>query len=73
MEKDPEQLHNIADDADYQEVKQALAKRLEDYLVKHGDPRQQGLAPWDGYSFSTPAIRENPQWLERGRPTDLPQ
>ena len=83
MEKDPDQLHNIAADPAMSEIKQHLIWKLNAYLQQTGDPRQRGATPWDDYSFY-PAKRvlppnypnrdllRNPNWKIEGMPTALP-
>ncbi len=39
VQQDPYQVNNLAEDADYQEVKRQLHERLLSYLVRTGDPR----------------------------------
>lgn len=48
---DPAQMKNLADQPQYQEIKNALSKRLQDYQIKTNDPRVHGLSPWDDYPF----------------------
>ncbi len=50
LSKDPDQMHNVADDPAYKEAKQELAGRLSDVLVTTGDPRVMG----DGSTFDKP-------------------
>lgn len=47
--KDPDMVHNLAQNPDYQEVKKRLHDMLEDYLVQTKDPRSKGNSPWDNY------------------------
>lgn len=42
LEKDPWQLHNLADDPAYAEIKGKMQKRLEEYQKQTGDPRVTG-------------------------------
>ena len=42
LNKDPEQMKNIAEDKDYLEIKNALSERLVEYLRKTKDPRVTG-------------------------------
>ncbi|MCC9644911.1 sulfatase [Rhodopirellula sp. JC740] len=39
IQNDPACLNNLADSAEHEEAKQALLRRLNDYLTKTGDPR----------------------------------
>jgi uncharacterized sulfatase len=47
--RDPDMVSNLAYDPDFQEEKQKLRQELEDYLLRHKDPRSQGKSPWDDY------------------------
>jgi uncharacterized sulfatase len=51
IDKDPAQMNNLADDSAYKQVKDRLAKRMEDYQKKTADPRVKGESPWDDYPF----------------------
>ncbi len=42
LQRDPAQLHNVAAEDDYQEVRETLAKRLVHGLVETNDPRVMG-------------------------------
>ncbi len=66
MESDPDQLHNIANDPKFAEVKKHLEARMTAYLKKTGDPRMNGEAPWDSYPFVDEAIFKRPDWQIRG-------
>ena len=72
MEKDPDQLHNIAADPAMSEIKQHLLWKLNAYLQQTGDPRQHGATPWDSYPFTTESVLRNPNWKIEGLPTALP-
>ncbi len=48
---DPHQIDNRAGDPEYAEVKQRLRDRLEAYLRETGDPRMEGLNPWESYVY----------------------
>lgn len=72
MEKDPDQLHNIAADPAMSEIKQHLIWKLNAYLQQTGDPRQSGATPWDSYPFTTESVLRNPNWKIEGMPTVLP-
>lgn len=47
--RDPDMVANLAHDPQFREVKQKLRQRMEDYLLRHKDPRLQGQSPWDDY------------------------
>lgn len=49
VEADPAQLHNLAEERPREVAR--LRARLESYLVETGDPRMQGLDPWQGYVY----------------------
>lgn len=40
LSKDPYQLHNVADEQEYADIKAKLSKQLTEYLVATGDPRE---------------------------------
>ena len=42
LTKDPYQMHNVASNAEYAEIKSLLANKLTEYLRKTGDPRILG-------------------------------
>ena len=42
MEKDPHQLHNLADDTQYAETKKSLSRQLDDWMKATNDPRANG-------------------------------
>jgi len=48
--RDPDQLHNVADDPAYAKTRAELSQRLLDTLRATGDPRVQG----DGLTFERP-------------------
>ncbi|HEX4144821.1 MAG TPA: sulfatase [Pirellulales bacterium] len=50
LAKDPDQLHNVADEAAYAETKRKLGERLMKVLKETGDPRVTG----DGGTFDRP-------------------
>ena len=54
LAKDPDQLHNVADDAAYAQTKSALRERLMTVLKETGDPRVTG----DGSTFDRPPYSE---------------
>lgn len=49
---DPFQLTNLAVQPERKQQKDALRKGLFDYLRATGDPRMEGLSPWDNYPFA---------------------
>ena len=52
LEKDPEQMVNVADDPAYAQVKTDLESRLLAYLKETGDPRETGAAyDWDASEY----------------------
>jgi uncharacterized sulfatase len=51
IQKDPDQINNLASDPEFQDVKQQLWSELSRYLQKTGDPRIEGLDPWQGYIY----------------------
>jgi N-sulfoglucosamine sulfohydrolase len=50
LRRDPDQMHNVADDPAYAKTRADLSKRLMDTLRATGDPRVQG----DGLTFERP-------------------
>ncbi len=73
MEKDPHQLHNVADDPAYRETKQRLIWQLEAFLRDKGDPRMRGDTPWDTYEFTSFGVLKMPKWRTEGMPSPLPK
>jgi arylsulfatase A-like enzyme len=55
LEKDPDQMNNVAGDPAYQEAKGRMAVHLTEYLKRTGDPRETGgEMKWiDGEYFAT--------------------
>jgi uncharacterized sulfatase len=51
LQKDPAQINNLADNPDYEWLKENLRKEMEAYQIKTGDPRVLGKSPWDDYPF----------------------
>lgn len=47
--KDPDMMHNLAQNPEYLAVKQRLKLLLEEYLLETHDPRSEGKSPWDNY------------------------
>ena len=48
---DPHQMVNLASDPAYESLREGLAARLEQELRAGGDPRMEGLDPWQGYAY----------------------
>jgi N-sulfoglucosamine sulfohydrolase len=47
-QKDPYQMHNLAADPAYNEIRQKLSEKLTSHLKDSGDPRETtAKAPWD--------------------------
>ena len=67
MEKDPDQLINLAYLPEYADIKKTLKKKMNIYLQKTGDPRQLGHSPWDNYKFVDDVIYQNIDWQIKGR------
>ena len=53
-DKDPDMIHNLADEPEYDNIVTELRLKLDAYLYKTKDPRSQGLSPWDNYNFDKP-------------------
>lgn len=52
LHKDPYQLHNLGEDITYGDIKNSMNKRLIEYLVETGDPREtNGHIKWDEYYY----------------------
>jgi len=49
VNKDPCQIHNLAEDAAFADIKKMLREQLEKYQRKTKDPRIEGKSPWDNY------------------------
>ncbi len=60
LAKDPNEHNNVAADPAYASILREMATRLEEYLVAHGDPRQNGVTPWDTYPYAGRAPRPDP-------------
>lgn len=64
---DPEQLHNVADDPVYADVKQRLSEKLMDRLQATGDPRAFGKGDkFDEYRYLGGAPK-HPDWRGQDR------
>jgi len=48
---DPGQIHNLADNPEYDAIRKKLRNDLEAYLRQTGDPRVLGEDPWQGYTY----------------------
>ena len=46
---DPDMIDNLAYNPEYELTKEALKRKLNDYLIETKDPRAEGEAPWDYY------------------------
>jgi N-sulfoglucosamine sulfohydrolase len=70
LETDPDQINNVAELAEYSDVKEKLSQQLQDYTAETGDPRALGeFAPWDYYPYLTPAAwAPNEDWHVDERP-----
>jgi N-sulfoglucosamine sulfohydrolase len=51
VRKDPDQIDNLAGQAEFQSVKNRLGAELETFLKKTGDPRMEGKDPWQQYVY----------------------
>ncbi len=58
LENDPGEIHNLAENPDYQEIKKSLKARMEAYLKQTEDPRMQEQSPWDHYVYYTQKERQ---------------
>ena len=61
LKKDPEQLHNVADDPAYAKVKRELAEQLTAELKATGDPRIVGGVDFDAFPYLGGGPR-HPDW-----------
>jgi len=64
IQKDPAQMNNLADDSDYDWLKEILREEMENYQKKTGDPRIFGQSPWDDYPFYAGEKYLKGQYLE---------
>lgn len=62
LSKDPDQIHNVAQDPAYQKQRQQLSQRLQKTLQETGDPRTLG----DGSTYDKPPFTDEP--AKRKRP-----
>ncbi|MFB9056890.1 sulfatase [Mariniflexile ostreae] len=52
LNKDPDQINNVAGTPEYADVENQLGKQMVDYLVATGDPRETGTPfDWDGAKY----------------------
>ena len=66
VKKDPDQIHNVAADPEYADIKARLSQQLMDILVNAGDPRVTG----DGLTFEKPPFtspEEKPRAKGKGK------
>jgi arylsulfatase A-like enzyme len=68
LKADPDQIHNVADQDAYQEIRQRLSKRLMDELTRTGDPRVMN----DGDFFENPPLAGPPE-TSRGEENVTPE
>ena len=47
-------MRNLAVASTHQDILKDLRGKLNDYLTANGDPRMQGLSPWDNYNLDRP-------------------
>ena len=68
MKKDPDQIHNVAADPEYADIKARLGKQLMTVLTEADDPRVTG----DGETFEKPPFTdpepERPKGKGKGKP-----
>ncbi len=48
---DPKEMENLADDAEYRDVREDLRRKLTKHLKRTDDPRAHGRSPWGGYPY----------------------
>ena len=68
LKADPDQIHNVAAEGAYQEIRQRLSKRLMDELTRTGDPRVTN----DGDFFESPPLAGPPE-TTRGEENVTPE
>lgn len=51
IDVDPAQMHNLAANPEYEDIKREIRGRMEEYQRKTEDPRVKGMSPWDEYPF----------------------
>ena len=81
VRNDPGQMHNLADDLNYTEIKTKLSEELIRYLKSTGDPRIENKDPWKDYvyyqeagfgSTYNKALPESERLRAKLRPSDHP-
>jgi N-sulfoglucosamine sulfohydrolase len=66
MQRDPEQLNNLAGDPQFEKTMRELEARMESHLKSQQDPRMSGKSPWDAYPFTDGRIFKSPNWKKEG-------
>ena len=67
LNKDPEQIINLAGKHKYIQIQKKLAAELQEHLVRTKDPRALGSdAPWDYYPYY--GLRRNKKWQVDPKP-----
>ena len=67
IEKDPEQVVNLANNPGYAEIEKKLSDQLREKLIQTKDPRALGLpAPWDFYPYY--GLKRNKKWKVATKP-----
>ena len=67
IEKDPEQVVNLANNPGYAEIQKKLSDQLREKLIQTKDPRALGLpAPWDFYPYY--GLKRNKKWKVATKP-----
>lgn len=51
IQSDLGQIHNLANDSKYADIKKKLAAQLNEHLTNSGDPRMKGEDPWKDYIY----------------------
>lgn len=55
VKADPDQLHNLAENPSFMDVKARLSAQMRAYLISTEDPRETGRTPkWDTYEYYNP-------------------
>jgi arylsulfatase A-like enzyme len=66
VQSDPANIHNLAADPKYAEVKRKLRERMEEMLRGEGDPRMLGHADFfDTIEYTGPKTHSYAEWLKR--------
>jgi len=67
IDKDPEQVVNLANQPEYKAIQKKLSKQLREKLIQTKDPRALGLpAPWDYYPYY--GLKRNKKWKVAPKP-----